>query len=222
MAIQTINVGLIANDGTGDDLREAFIKVNQNFDELDLRTGTGRDGVNVGVGGFTVFRDQDDTSLYFRALQVDPLYADTMGIRVSEDGDTLYLYSRQATYRITDGTSTIVSGVESVLTFTGTEGATVTVDNPSRTVFIDSQVVNETAPALSATLDADSNNIVNVGYLNDIEVAKMSEAFAFDFGSLGNTRTSIFDWFVNSVDVDFGTIITPADEIVDLGLLPTV
>ena len=31
MAIQTINVGNLANDGTGDDLREAFIKVNQNF-----------------------------------------------------------------------------------------------------------------------------------------------------------------------------------------------
>jgi len=37
MAISLINVGQIANDGTGDDLREAFIKINQNFEELDLR-----------------------------------------------------------------------------------------------------------------------------------------------------------------------------------------
>ena len=35
MAIQTINIGNIANDGTGDDLREAFIKVNNNFTELN-------------------------------------------------------------------------------------------------------------------------------------------------------------------------------------------
>jgi hypothetical protein len=35
MAIQNINVGLAANDGTGDDLREAFIKINQNFQNLD-------------------------------------------------------------------------------------------------------------------------------------------------------------------------------------------
>ena len=34
MAIQTINIGTIANDGTGDDLREAFVKVNNNFTEL--------------------------------------------------------------------------------------------------------------------------------------------------------------------------------------------
>ena len=32
MAVQTINIGNAANDGTGDDLREAFIKVNNNFE----------------------------------------------------------------------------------------------------------------------------------------------------------------------------------------------
>ena len=36
MAIQTINIGTIANDGTGDDLRDAFIKVNNNFSDLVL------------------------------------------------------------------------------------------------------------------------------------------------------------------------------------------
>ena len=30
MAVTSINVGTLANDGTGDDLREAFIKVNNN------------------------------------------------------------------------------------------------------------------------------------------------------------------------------------------------
>ena len=31
MANSVINIGQLANDGTGDDLREAFIKVNNNF-----------------------------------------------------------------------------------------------------------------------------------------------------------------------------------------------
>ena len=30
MANSVINIGTLANDGTGDDLREAFIKVNNN------------------------------------------------------------------------------------------------------------------------------------------------------------------------------------------------
>ena len=34
MVQSTINIGTLANDGTGDDLREAFIKVNNNFNEL--------------------------------------------------------------------------------------------------------------------------------------------------------------------------------------------
>lgn len=34
MAKQTINVGTVANDGTGDKLRAAFVKVNDNFTEL--------------------------------------------------------------------------------------------------------------------------------------------------------------------------------------------
>ena len=29
MTIQTINIGALANDGTGDDLRAAFLKVNE-------------------------------------------------------------------------------------------------------------------------------------------------------------------------------------------------
>ena len=34
MAKQTINIGTSANDGTGDPLRTAFTKINQNFTEL--------------------------------------------------------------------------------------------------------------------------------------------------------------------------------------------
>ena len=50
MAIQTINIGTIANDGTGDDLREAFVKVNNNFTELDTRDPEKTTGANLGSG----------------------------------------------------------------------------------------------------------------------------------------------------------------------------
>ena len=38
MVQSTINIGTLANDGTGDDLREVLIKVNNNFNELYPRT----------------------------------------------------------------------------------------------------------------------------------------------------------------------------------------
>ena len=50
MAINLINIGNIANDGTGDDLREAFVKVNNNFEELDLRDNEKTTVSNIGEG----------------------------------------------------------------------------------------------------------------------------------------------------------------------------
>lgn len=53
MAKQTINVGSTANDGTGDKLRDAFVKVNANFTELysddagDVNSVNGQTGVVV-------------------------------------------------------------------------------------------------------------------------------------------------------------------------------
>ena len=57
MTIQTINVGGYANDGTGDDLRTAFEKVNANFTLLG--GGVIIDGTNLG-GGAEVFAQKND------------------------------------------------------------------------------------------------------------------------------------------------------------------
>jgi len=45
----TINLGSYANDGTGDDLRTAFTKVNTNFTDLYSKINT-VNGVNLGSG----------------------------------------------------------------------------------------------------------------------------------------------------------------------------
>ena len=50
MALKTINLGSVANDGTGDDLREAFDKVVYNFADLDIRTPEASSVVNLGSG----------------------------------------------------------------------------------------------------------------------------------------------------------------------------
>jgi hypothetical protein len=50
MAKQTINVGSTANDGTGDKLRDAFVKVNANFTELYNDDAGDVNSVNAGTG----------------------------------------------------------------------------------------------------------------------------------------------------------------------------
>lgn len=68
MSIQTINVGGYSNDGTGDDLRTAFLKVNANFAELGSVSGI-TNGANLGTGvGVFAQRNATDPVLEFRTL----------------------------------------------------------------------------------------------------------------------------------------------------------
>ena len=50
MAKQVINIGSVANDGTGDPLRTAFDKVNDNFTELYADDAGDVNSVNAGTG----------------------------------------------------------------------------------------------------------------------------------------------------------------------------
>ncbi len=66
MAIQTINIGTYANDGTGDDLRTAFEKVNANFTVLDAEAAIS-EGANLGTGA-GIFASKNSATLEFKSL----------------------------------------------------------------------------------------------------------------------------------------------------------
>jgi hypothetical protein len=66
MTIQTINLGTYPNDGTGDDLRTAFTKVNSNFELLNQEINIAN-AVNVGTG-VGVFKQKSSTNLEFLSL----------------------------------------------------------------------------------------------------------------------------------------------------------
>jgi hypothetical protein len=63
--LQTINVGNLVNDGLGDDLRTAFLKVNANFSELN--TGLTITASNSGLGA-GVFKQKTNNDLEFKSL----------------------------------------------------------------------------------------------------------------------------------------------------------
>ena len=70
MAQQTINIGTTANDGTGDPLRTAFDKCNDNFDELyassNVQSG---DGTDAGV------QDTETAEIVFGTAFSDTSYS---------------------------------------------------------------------------------------------------------------------------------------------------
>ncbi len=73
MAIQSINLGTYANDKTGDDLRTAFKKVNDNFQELDVIVAVNGANLGTGIGTFANKSDDPGTGnlLNFRSLAVN-------------------------------------------------------------------------------------------------------------------------------------------------------
>lgn len=67
MAIQTINIGNVVNDGLGDDLRTAFQKVNANFATLDSSL-TVTASNTTGTAGYGVFKEKVGNDLKFKTL----------------------------------------------------------------------------------------------------------------------------------------------------------
>ena len=84
MTIQTINLGNYANDGTGDDLRVAFTKVNANFAALDASAAIAN-GVNVG-SGVGIFFAKNTTNLQFKSLT-----STNNSVTISSTGNTVNL-----------------------------------------------------------------------------------------------------------------------------------
>jgi len=64
--IQTINVGNLVNDGLGDDLRTAFLKVNANFASLNSELTT--TASNIGTTGVGIFKEKVGADLQFKKL----------------------------------------------------------------------------------------------------------------------------------------------------------
>lgn len=208
MAITPINVGVIANDGTGDDLREAFIKINDNFNDLDLRTEQ-TTAVNVGSTGAGVYKGLSASELQFRKLVAGN------AITITENENTIDISSVAGQFILRDNVGTsVLTGAGSIINFDGRKAAVVTVDpntDPQK-VIIESSLKQDPNPELSTDLNANQNSIYNLSYINNnISMRELEKAFGFDFGVFTNQRTSIFDFILNEMDVDLGGITLSSD-----------
>ena len=103
MAKQTVNIGSTANDGTGDQLRTAFNKLNQNFDEV------------YGTNFVTELMLNDNI---VGAAELKVTGNGNVGQLLSSDGDGTMTWANAASGRYTTeivGASTTVSAVKDYL-----------------------------------------------------------------------------------------------------------
>jgi len=223
MAISTINIGTLANDGTGDDLREAFVKVNNNFTELDARQAENTTASNkLADDGTTkgVFAAKTNDNLSFKNLKAGPnvsLSADNNQITITSSGIVSILFT-------TDVGSLTPIGSQSQVTVQGT-GGTTTAGTGSN-ITINSALANETSPTLSANLNAGGNNFTNVGTITGnnfnglvkgVDIDDLDSLVGFDFGGVQNPVNNLLQWLESFNPVNMGTITSPSATGIDFG-----
>jgi hypothetical protein len=166
MAIEYINTGQIANDGTGDALREAFIKVNDNFEELDLRLIEETQIENVGSVGATVYAGKTDGVHGFKKLVAGTNInvtnnPTTITFDVPDSLDELLIVTDNGSITVASGQSMTLQGGNAITT--SVSGQTLTVDLDSVNI-----VSRDSNPSLSGNLDANGNSITNIDTIQEI------------------------------------------------------
>ena len=190
MAIKTINIGTNANDGTGDDLRAAFEKVNDNFAELLAVGGETNTASNKGVGT-GVFHSKIGVDLQFRTLRNqdgkiaitnddNSIYLDTTGLADNDFGVVQVDNSDQ----ITASTSGAVLGIKS-----GNTNITTTRNGNDVVITGNFEVVNDPTPQLAGNLSLLTNNVTGPGNLTAITSI---DTTALDTDTLLVNTTSTF------------------------------
>jgi hypothetical protein len=178
MAIQTINIGNVVNDGLGDDLRSAFLKVNANFAELQTSLTVTASNA-AGNSGFGIFAQKVGSDLQFKNLLA--------GNKIIMEGftDSIRISSTQpdAFTRIDTDQGIVQASQHQQITIQGGDNINVTTDGQVITV--------ETNVNLdSVFLGYDFGPITGL-YTNAIQLCLA--AANIDFGTIVNPGTLALD-----------------------------
>lgn len=171
MSIQYINIGSNANDGTGDDLRSAFLKVNDNFQLLATIGGETNIGANLGGGSGQVYAGKTNETLNFRTIAGDA----SSGITVNQSGNVITIASN---FVVPASITTLISDDNSgqftttspgaTFRFNGTGGVTTSLNANILTINGQFSLVQDTLPLLGGNLNLNGSNITGLGNISTV------------------------------------------------------
>jgi hypothetical protein len=170
MTIQYVNIGQNPNDGTGDDLRTAFLKVNDNFDFLAGIGGETNLGANLGGATGQVFAGKTNETLNFRTL------AAGTGISINQSGNVITIgntFTAPSSFNkvFVGETNSIyytASGPEDSFRIKGDGAISVSLLGNQITLTGVFNLSDDLSPLLSGSLDLNGKNIVGTGNINTV------------------------------------------------------
>lgn len=179
MSLQEIKIGNFANDGTGDDLREAFRKVNLNFQELDLRDDESTTASNIGEVGEGVFGRKLGYELQFKRLVAGKdilLSSNDDRILVEANGGvkSLLVISDNGSVFLDEVASLTVSGINDI------ETSIVDDNNLQISYTGNTDLVSDPNPKLGADLDAQGFSLTSVGTIDAANISGNFTGNVFD------------------------------------------
>jgi hypothetical protein len=190
MAKQTVNLGSSANDGTGDPLRTAFDKINDNFDELYLYS-TASSGNNITITGNTIASDNTNGNITLDPNGTgDIVIATGAELQLTDHTDNAVVYSDAS------GNLTMSAG----FTFDGTNVATTgSISVNSRLKLEDNRITTQTT---NDDIDLDP---AGTGLVNLVTTAQTTVGAAGAASAVPATPTTYFQIKVNGT-----TYVVPA------------
>ncbi len=228
MALQTINIGQFVNDGTGDDLRTAFSKINANFEEIDLLAGQNNTISNIGTG-FGLYKEKIGVDLRLKSLKAGP------GITLTNNATDITITNNRnmiVTVNANTGSLTASSATQAINIVGGSgittaiSGSTLTINGSTYTISTD------TNPTLGGDLDLNGFNIIGgpgtnivaenfngnlIGLVNGINPLNLFSLLDFDFGFIDKDPLNPIMYFLATLPIDMGTITAPVPFGIDGG-----
>ena len=210
MAIQTVNIGTIANDGTGDDLREAFVKVNANFSELDSRQPEKTTGANLGSAGEGVFAQLSGAEMQFKKIVAGT------AVSLTSDGNAITINSSAIGLPqlqvFADNNNITLDNANTTLTLAGGNLTTTNLNGSTITISSETSLLTDLTPKLGANLDGNQKEIINTSDIKSnvhgLDIRQMDGVQPFllmDLGEMSPSNlTSILAHLAHTQVIDYG------------------
>lgn len=237
MAIETVNIGNLVNDGLGDDLRTAFQKVNNSLlslnSELVLSGRSLGDGAAVykrksnAIGDETITPESGSDRLEFRSIK------GSSNVSITENANDITISSplqNVFTKIAVPEVSALIGADTSDTMLTLIGGLNTTLSVTGKTITINTDPVGN---ILSQDLDLNTFNIIGTGNITingDITADNftgdlwsydgretVSAVYSIDFGTFTNVFNNAIQFLISNGDYDMGTIPSPSDLEIDLG-----